>query len=98
MRQCLSDVYGFVTTGDYWQMPKYDGIRFQMTRNMTALFEGMKALWMKDCSVVVDCIVTALRSGGIVEQRPNGSEMGVPQVRVTRGKQGRSPCRPKVPQ
>ena len=38
--------------------------------SMIALYPGMgeKRLWMKDCSVLVDCLVAALSSGGIVEK------------------------------
>jgi hypothetical protein len=38
---------------------------------MTALFDGMdedKESWMKDCSVLVDCIVVALNNGGTVKK------------------------------
>ncbi|KAF8465985.1 hypothetical protein BDZ91DRAFT_794562 [Kalaharituber pfeilii] len=53
MRQCLlsmrdmwdnideGEVYGFVTTGERWQMLRYDGKPFRKARNITALFEGM---------------------------------------------------------
>jgi len=34
-------VYGFITTGELWQMLKYDG-KFQMTDTMQALFHSME--------------------------------------------------------
>ena len=64
-------VYGFITTGELWQMFCYDGKGFCETRRMVALFDGMsenKGLWMKDCSVLVDCLVAALSIGDIVER------------------------------
>ena len=59
-------VYGFVTTGESWRMLSYDGT-FQMTNVMQLTFHTMseeKETWMKDYSVVVDCIYAALSSGG----------------------------------
>jgi len=68
MRQCLlamndmrannngGEIYGFVTTG---QMSKYDGELFKMTRTRRYLMGWMdedKESWMKEDSVVVDCI------------------------------------------
>ena len=55
-------VYGFVTTGKYWQMLVYDGI-LQITEEMTVLFPSMannRVRWMADYSMLVDCIVVAL--------------------------------------
>ncbi|KAF8533426.1 hypothetical protein BDD12DRAFT_487215 [Trichophaea hybrida] len=61
MKQCLlamkdmrnsngeGKVYGFVTTGEQWQMLEYDE----------------KEKWMKGYSVLVDCMYTALSKGGI---------------------------------
>ncbi|RPA89458.1 hypothetical protein L873DRAFT_1721774, partial [Choiromyces venosus 120613-1] len=63
-------VYGFITTGEHWRMVRYDGITFQMTETFTVLFNTMckqKDRWMKDGSVLVDCIIIALRSGGIMK-------------------------------
>lgn len=62
-------VYGFVTTGESWRMISCDG-RFQMTDKMEVLFdtmEGAKERWMKDYSVLVDCMYVALSNGGTVE-------------------------------
>ena len=53
-------VYGFVTTGEHWQMLSYDGKEFYQTRKIAMVFIGMdqeNELWMKDCSVLVDCIM-----------------------------------------
>jgi len=53
MRQCLlemndmrgnnnaGEVYGFVTTGQHWQMFKYDGESFKTTREIMVVFNGM---------------------------------------------------------
>ena len=63
-------VYGFVTTGQHWKMLSYDGASFLTTREFMAVFEGMeeeKESWMKECSVVVDCLVVALTTGGTVK-------------------------------
>jgi len=60
-------VYGFITTGVFWQMLRYDG-KFQMTNTMEVLFYSMeeeKGRWMKENSVVVDCMYAALSNGGI---------------------------------
>ncbi|KAI5839540.1 hypothetical protein DFP73DRAFT_208286 [Morchella snyderi] len=59
-------VYGFVTTGESWRMISYDGT-FQVTNKMDVIFDTMdeeKELWMKDFSVLVDCIYAALNNGG----------------------------------
>ncbi|KAF8533390.1 hypothetical protein BDD12DRAFT_865649, partial [Trichophaea hybrida] len=53
------EVYGFVTTGKSWQMLKYDGVSFQLSDEILVLFQTMgedKNRWLKDCSVLVDCI------------------------------------------
>ena len=63
-------IYGFITTGEQWQMIGYNDKGFCLSSKMIALYAGMgenKRLWMKDCSVLVDCLVAALSSGGIVE-------------------------------
>ena len=60
------EVYGFVTTGIEWQMIRYDG-EFQITEGMQVLFPRMdknKELWMKQHSILVDCINVALDKGG----------------------------------
>ncbi|CUS07590.1 unnamed protein product [Tuber aestivum] len=62
-------VYGFVTTGEGWQMLRFDGTVFSQTDSFFALFRGMaedKERWMQGGSVVVDCIHATLRSGGFV--------------------------------
>lgn len=81
MRQCLlamkdigennggGVVYGFVTTGEEWKMVRYEGGVFAQTHKFQALFENMeqgKEKWMKESSIVVDCIHEAFRSGGFV--------------------------------
>ena len=55
MRQCLlamkvirdrnrdGKVYGFVTTGELWQMIEYDGTSFRMTHSIIVVF----GKWMK---------------------------------------------------
>jgi hypothetical protein len=83
MRQCLlamkdmrdnngvGIVYGFMTTGELWQMVTYDGELFKMTESFFALFPDMeedKERWMKDYSVVVDCMYAALSNGGMVHK------------------------------
>ncbi|KAG0634855.1 hypothetical protein HOY80DRAFT_1140366 [Tuber brumale] len=62
-------VYGFVTTGEQWQMLRYGGAVFSQTDNFQVVFHSMrrrKERWMEHCSIVVDCIHMALRSGGFV--------------------------------
>ncbi|KAG0638807.1 hypothetical protein HOY80DRAFT_965850 [Tuber brumale] len=62
-------VYGFVTTGEQWQMLRYDGAAFTQTIKFLVLSQNMrqeKETWMKEASVVVECIHAALRSGGFV--------------------------------
>jgi len=59
-------VYGFVTTGEDWRMLSYDGTRFEMTDKFTVLSTAKPTeQQMKEVSVLVDCIIAALRSGGI---------------------------------
>jgi len=63
-------VYGFITTGQHWKMLSYDGAEFVMTDEFTVVFDTMqdnKEKWMKENSVVVDCVVVALTNGGIVK-------------------------------
>lgn len=65
-RNGVGEVYGIVMTGETWQMVSYDGA-FQMARKMDVLFDGMDRdaeLWMKEYSVLVDCICTGLSAGG----------------------------------
>jgi len=60
-------VYGLVTTGEDWRMSSYDGSTFELTEGFAPLFTGAaygsmcKDRWIKD-SVLVDCIIAALRS------------------------------------
>lgn len=61
-------VYGFVTTGESWQMMRYDGMSFQVTDKFDATFRtmrGQEGKWMKDYSLVVNCLEMALLHGGI---------------------------------
>ncbi|RPB15816.1 hypothetical protein P167DRAFT_542534 [Morchella conica CCBAS932] len=83
MKQCLlamkdmrdnnggvGEVYGFVTTAEFWQMLSYDGA-FQVTNKLDVLFHTMgeeKEKWMKGYAVLVDCMYAALSNGGIVEK------------------------------
>jgi len=60
-------VYGFVTSGEYWQMLKNDGGNFSQTDTIRVLFHGMakeRKKWMEEGATIVDCIHTALRCGG----------------------------------
>ena len=83
MKQCLlsmkdmrdnngvGQVYGFITVGESWRMLSYDGISFKVTRKMYVLFEGIeeeKERWMKDYSVLVECMYVALSNGGMVQR------------------------------
>lgn len=64
--------YGFVTTGEQWRMIVYDGTRFRMTETFFALFGAMdsnKDRWMRECSVVVECVLFALNNGGVVDSK-----------------------------
>lgn len=77
MKQCLlvmkdmrdnnsgGEVYGFVTTGVSWRRISYDGT-FQTTNKMDLIFgttDEEKELWIKDYSVLVDCMHAALSNG-----------------------------------
>lgn len=81
MKQCLlsmkdiwdnngaGEVYGFVTTGVYWRMLRYNGKAFQVTDVVQALFLAMtnqKDLWLEMYSALVECIIVALNDGGVV--------------------------------
>ncbi|KAF8446895.1 hypothetical protein BGX38DRAFT_1191787 [Terfezia claveryi] len=64
-------VYGFITTGERWRLITYNG-QFHMTYKMDLLLDRMhdrKEKWMKDHSVLVDCIWFALGNGGIMEEK-----------------------------
>jgi len=70
MRDCngVGKVYGFVTTGESWQMIRYDGMYFQVTDKFDATFRtmrGQEGKWMKDYSLVVNCLEMALLHGGV---------------------------------
>lgn len=78
LKQCLLSLKeardnnggGFITTGESWQMIIYDG-KFQISEKMDILFHTMdeaKERWMKDYSVMVDCMHAALSNGGIVKK------------------------------
>lgn len=63
-------VYGFITTGESWRMLSYDGRSFQMTEKVDVVFEAMgsdKERWIRDYSVLVDCMYVALNNGDVVE-------------------------------
>lgn len=65
-------VYGFLTTGESWQMARYDGTSFTLTDSFIVTFRTMgsnKERWMKDCSILVDCMNVALGNGGILRKR-----------------------------
>ena len=62
-------VYGFATTGEVWQMLRFDGTTFTQSESFSLLFREMtknKQSWMQEGSVVVDCIHATLRSGGYI--------------------------------
>lgn len=62
-------VFGFVTTGEQWQMLRFGGQVFTQTDTFNVLFRGMaknKERWTKEGAIVVDCILATLRSGGFV--------------------------------
>lgn len=80
MKQCLLSMkdawdnngggilYGFVTTGESWQMIRYDGISFKITEKMDVLFGTMgenQQRWIKEYSILVDCMYMALANGGV---------------------------------
>jgi len=62
-------VYGFVTTGEQWQVIMYDGITFTQSDRFLVMSAGMKDdedLWIKKGGgIIVDCIHMALRGGGL---------------------------------
>jgi len=63
-------VYGFVTTGQHWQVLSYDGYRGRRHAKLLWYLMGwMRAkAWMKEGSVLVDCMFVALSDGGIVKK------------------------------
>ncbi|KAF8416251.1 hypothetical protein EV426DRAFT_578791 [Tirmania nivea] len=63
-------IYGFVTTGDVWRMLSYDGATFQVTDRLFMVFDLMrddKVKWIREYSLVVDCLYAALSKGGVKE-------------------------------
>ena len=68
---CEGKVYGFVTTGEVWQMLEYDGKAFRKTNSIAVVFDSMdveKDKWMKEGGLLVDCINFALSNGGSVKK------------------------------
>jgi len=64
-------VYGFVTTGADWRMLSYDGTNFRMSHKFHTMFDGMQAdkiQWMKNYSILIECMLFALRNGGLVQE------------------------------
>ncbi|RPA98975.1 hypothetical protein L873DRAFT_1643942, partial [Choiromyces venosus 120613-1] len=62
-------VYGLITTGSLWQMMTYDGKSWSLTEQFPSLFPRMRAdreRWIRDYSVLVDCVYAALTGGGLV--------------------------------
>ena len=43
-------------------------LRWQKTREITVVFDEDKESWMKEGSVLVDCMFVALSNGGIVKK------------------------------
>jgi len=57
-------VYGFTTTGEDWQMVRYDG-NFQLTEKlMFSRMRESKERWIKEFSGIVDLMYIALEAGG----------------------------------
>ncbi|KAG0131727.1 hypothetical protein HOY82DRAFT_559295 [Tuber indicum] len=66
-------LYGFVTTGEQWQMIRYDCGVFTQTSRFQVLFDRMeheKEKWMREASIIVDCFHAAFRSGGSLAPSP----------------------------
>ncbi|PUU73690.1 hypothetical protein B9Z19DRAFT_517993 [Tuber borchii] len=62
-------VYGFVTTGSEWQMVRLDKNGFAQTIAFYVVSQVMrtdKEKWMKDYSIIIDCVHTALKHGGMI--------------------------------
>jgi len=60
-------LYGFVTTGEEWQMIRYDGKEFVQADPFKVALRDMalkKETWWKKSAIIVDCINTALKCGG----------------------------------
>ncbi|RPB23700.1 hypothetical protein L211DRAFT_879955 [Terfezia boudieri ATCC MYA-4762] len=60
-------VYRFITTGDSWEMVRFDGT-FEISKKMDILFDTLdkdEQKWMDDHSMLMDCLNVALSNGGI---------------------------------
>ncbi|RPB00103.1 hypothetical protein L873DRAFT_1651080, partial [Choiromyces venosus 120613-1] len=63
-------VYGFVTTGEQWQMLEYDGVSFSKTDAMITVFDSMETeqeKWLEENSILVECMNYALSNERLVE-------------------------------
>lgn len=72
MKQCLlsvkdaydnnndgKNIYGFMTTGDSWQLVTYNGINFNMSEDFKIIFPTMKnnkKRWIDEFSILIDAI------------------------------------------
>ena len=45
-------LYGFVTTGEHWELIRYDGIVFQKTNKLTLVFETRVKKKRVGCNIV----------------------------------------------
>ncbi|PUU73018.1 hypothetical protein B9Z19DRAFT_1136116 [Tuber borchii] len=62
-------IHGFVTSGDCWQIIRYQREIFTQTDPVQLVFRTMerdKAKWLKESSIIVDFLNAALRSEGFV--------------------------------
>jgi len=58
-------VYGFITNGDSWRMISFNG-EFEISEKIELIFDSMaqdKNRWMKDYSILIDCLNVALSEG-----------------------------------
>ena len=63
------EVNEFTTTGERWQMFRYNGKYFEETRQMEFIFRGVEQdqeEWMTGGSLVADCMFATLLKGGVV--------------------------------
>jgi len=72
-------VYGFVTTGNTWRMLRYDASDglFLVPNKIEVVFDTMRRereKWIRDFSVIVDCVYAALSDGSTVN-RSGGKEV-----------------------
>ena len=52
-------VYGFVTTGETWQMLEYDSALLRSSESIMMIFDSMdedKQSWLNRSSCLVDCV------------------------------------------